>query len=372
MSIGRLCVVLFLCLAVASADAAYQPVSAQVRPNGEKQTSGFFSFFGLFKKSEPKAKKKTKSSYRKKKRTRNRKSRVKKATAAAALAVPQIEEKKKNEDAKVLLVVGDRLAEGGAEGLRAVYADTPSIRVKKLVYPNQGLVKTKYPDWPEDISSTLRKEDVRLVVVFIGAQDDKNYVLGGETLAYQSPEWAQEYRFRIASLVASVRNEQLPLIWVGLGPAEDYAKSVNLSYLNQMYKEQVEPAGGLWVDIWQAFLDEAGAYADRGPDISGVQKTLRTKDGLYFTFPGYRKIAYFVEREIARLFGSASAFVFEGVQDDPFFIVLTGRLSSPELKLISTDSEDAEDKKNSLVQQVLDEENLSRATDRVGSIWLEN
>lgn len=317
-------------------------VQAQVRSNNRQapqaQNKSFFGwlFGGSKKRIEQVQPKKRKRS------TRRR-------SAPAVAAAPKITEQPKNEDAKVLLVVGDELAKGLADGLRAVYAETPSIRVKRLVYPGAGLTASKEPDWPEDVTRALNKDDVGLVVVFLGAKDTgrisikQTAVVDGvsneslEELDFQSDDWVKEYRYRTASLVAAVRNEQLPLIWVGLAPAEEYLISANFSYLNDLFIEQVEPAGGIFVDVWEAFQDENGEYTAFGPDITGKRRQLRDKLGIYYTWAGYRKVAYFVEREIARIFGSATAFIFEGVKDDPNFIVLTGRLTSPETKLIGPD-----------------------------------
>ncbi len=321
-------------------------VAAQVRANNARtqknNNQGFLGWlFGGSTKRMEQANPKRKRKLRNRSRSPD--------SGAAVVNTPKIVEKEKNKDAKVLLVVGDALAMGLADGLKAIYAETPSIRVKKLVYPINGLVADKEPDWPEDVALALKDEDVGLVVVSLGARDNRNIrvteqsVIDGQTTSYteelqfQGDDWKKEYRYRTASLVAAVRNEQLPLIWVGLAPAQKYLTSANFSYLNDLYKEQVEPAGGVFVDIWTTFQSEAGEYTTHGPDISGKRRRLRAKDGVYFTWAGYRKVAYFVEREIARIFGSATAFIFEGVKDDPNFIVLTGRLTSPETKLIGPD-----------------------------------
>src|SRR5262249_25784693 len=48
------------------------------------------------------------------------------------------------------------------------------------------------------------------------------------------------------------------------------------------------------------FADEAGNYTPYGPDIAGQQRLVREPDGVLFTAAGYRKLAYFVEREVKR------------------------------------------------------------------------
>ncbi len=59
-------------------------------------------------------------------------------------------------------------------------------------------------------------------------------------------------------------------------------------------------AGATYIDVWEAFADEAGQYSAIGPDINGQTVRLRAADGVHFTKAGARKLAHFVEPEIRR------------------------------------------------------------------------
>lgn len=104
-------------------------VVAQVRSNNQpkKSNKGFFGwlFGGGNKRIEQVRPSRQKSRRSSPSRGQSRNSGV------AAVKAPKITEKEKSKDAKILLVVGDDLAKGLADGLRAVYAETPSIKVKK-------------------------------------------------------------------------------------------------------------------------------------------------------------------------------------------------------------------------------------------------
>ena len=54
-------------------------------------------------------------------------------------------------------------------------------------------------------------------------------------------------------------------------------------------------------------VDEAGRFLQQGPDFQGQIRRLRSYDGVYFTQPGARKLAHYVEREITRLLAARSA-----------------------------------------------------------------
>ncbi|MDB5611967.1 MAG: hypothetical protein JWP25_8867, partial [Bradyrhizobium sp.] len=51
----------------------------------------------------------------------------------------------------------------------------------------------------------------------------------------------------------------------------------------------------------------AGRFLQKGPDFEGQIRQLRSYDGVFFTKPGARKLAHYVEREITRLLAARSA-----------------------------------------------------------------
>jgi len=77
-------------------------------------------------------------------------------------------------------------------------------------------------------------------------------------------------------------------------------------FLDSLYRESAAKAGITYVDVWDGFVDEAGRFLQKGPDFEGQLRQLRSYDGVYFTKPGARKLAHYVEREITRLLASRS------------------------------------------------------------------
>jgi hypothetical protein len=78
-------------------------------------------------------------------------------------------------------------------------------------------------------------------------------------------------------------------------------------FLDSLYRDAAGKAGITYVDVWEGFVDEAGRFLQQGPDFEGQIRRLRSYDGVYFTRPGARKLAHYVEREITRLLGARSA-----------------------------------------------------------------
>jgi uncharacterized protein len=77
-------------------------------------------------------------------------------------------------------------------------------------------------------------------------------------------------------------------------------------FLDALYRDGAGKAGITYVDVWDGFVDEAGRFLQRGPDFEGQLRQLRSNDGVYFTAPGARKLAHYVDREIVRLMAGRS------------------------------------------------------------------
>ena len=77
-------------------------------------------------------------------------------------------------------------------------------------------------------------------------------------------------------------------------------------FLDALYRDGAGKAGITYVDVWDGFVDEAGRFLQKGPDFEGQIRQLRSYDGVFFTKPGARKLAHYVEREVIRLLAARS------------------------------------------------------------------
>ena len=93
----------------------------------------------------------------------------------------------------------------------------------------------------------------------------------------------------------------VPVLWVGLPAIRGPKGTADMLFLDSLYREGAAKAGITYVDVWDGFVDEAGRFLQKGPDFEGQIRQLRSYDGVYFTKPGARKLAHYVEREITRL-----------------------------------------------------------------------
>jgi uncharacterized protein len=124
---------------------------------------------------------------------------------------------------------------------------------------------------------------------------------------FREERWVELYTKKIEEMIGVVKAKGVPVLWVGL-PAVRGAKAMaDALFLNSLYRDAAGKAGITYVDVWDGFVDEAGRFLQRGPDFEGQPRQLRSGDGVYFTPPGARKLAHYVEREITRLLAARSA-----------------------------------------------------------------
>lgn len=222
--------------------------------------------------------------------------------APAAAATKQTD---KLENARVVLVVGDFMAGGLADGLEAAYADAPGVRIVDRSNGSSGFVRDDYYDWNGEIEAILEEVEPSVVVAMIGSNDRQDINVDGRAASPRSEPWTQEYRQRVKDFAAAIAEENIPLIWTGLPPYKSSSMSSDMLAFNDIQKEAVEGVGGVFVDIWEGFVDENGSFIFTGPDINGQPVRLRGSDGINLTRAGRRKVAFYVEKPLDKVLGNA-------------------------------------------------------------------
>src|SRR5215203_4344398 len=101
-------------------------------------------------------------------------------------------------------------------------------------------------------------------------------------------------------MIAILKSKGVPVLWAGLPAVRGPKSTSDTLFLDTLYRDAAGKAGITYVDVWDGFVDEAGHFLQQGPDFEGQIRRLRSSDGVYFTRPGARKLAHYVEREIRR------------------------------------------------------------------------
>src|ERR1700676_1819392 len=124
---------------------------------------------------------------------------------------------------------------------------------------------------------------------------------------FREERWVELYTKKIEEMIGVLKSKGVPVLWVGLPAVRGAKATADMLFLDSLYRDAAGKAGIPYVDVLDGFVDEAGRFLQQGPDFEGQIRRLRSNDGVYFTKPGARKLAHYVEREITRLLAARSA-----------------------------------------------------------------
>jgi hypothetical protein len=235
-----------------------------------------------------------------------------------------------------IAVVGDSIGEWLGYGLEQAFAETPEIGILRKIKPDLGLVRDEVrldaPQWSQAVKDLLAAEKPSVIVVMLGLNDRlplRERVAATEGTAappdnhhptvataqgprqpppanyeFRTDKWAELYSRRVDDMIAALKAEGVPILWVGLPAIRGTKSTSDMSYLNELYRARAEKAGIIFVDVWDGFVDDQGRYVAQGPDFEGQTRRLRTYDGVYFTKAGAEKLGHLVERDLRRILSS--------------------------------------------------------------------
>lgn len=282
-------------MVVAAAAMALTPALAQERVERKSLLQLFFGGSGA---NRPAARTETPD----KRTSRPKTARKQRASTVA----PAEEAVAKIENARKVLVIGDFLAGGLAEGLAAGFVKSPGVVIVDKSNGSSGLVRQDYYNWPENMPAILAEVQPDVIVVQLGSNDSQQMSVAGEREAVRSAKWIAEYERRTDALIAALSTARRPIVWVGLPSFNFTSMSADMVALNGLFRTHIEQANGEFIDIWDGFVDEDGKFVFTGSDINGQQARLRGSDGINMTQAGRRKMAFYVEKSVRRLLGDAA------------------------------------------------------------------
>ena len=216
---------------------------------------------------------------------------------------PQVAVITKRPDARVVLVVGDFLGSGLAEGLTTAFIENPDVRIVDRTSGSSGFVREDFHNWPEKVGELIAAERPAAVIVMIGANDRQQMLVDGVRETVRSENWNREYAERASELAKAIAARKVPFLWVGVPSFKSSKTMLDMLAFNDIYRAAAASAGGEFVDIWDGFVDENGAYMPSGPDINGQPARLRANDGINLARPGKRKIAFYAEKPLYKVLG---------------------------------------------------------------------
>ncbi|SIQ26062.1 hypothetical protein SAMN05880561_102439 [Rhizobium sp. RU33A] len=213
----------------------------------------------------------------------------------------------KLDNAKTVLVLGDFVASALGDGLKTAFEDSPGVVVENRTNGSSGLVRDDFYDWPGQLPALVSDLKPSVVVIQIGANDRQQLVTPTGRLDFRTDPWFTAYGDRVARLASVAAETRLPIIWVGLPAFRPQNMTADALRLNTIYRSSIEKVNGEFVDIWEGFVDQEGRFIVTGSDINGQPVRLRGNDGIGFTGPGKRKLAFYVEKSVRRYLGDMTS-----------------------------------------------------------------
>ncbi|GLR90554.1 SGNH/GDSL hydrolase family protein [Bradyrhizobium iriomotense] len=177
---------------------------------------------------------------------------------------------------------------------------------KPSAKPNGGTIATAKPD-DKRVDIELSPDDVTDNGAPPAIAPAKSTRSPNGIYEFREERWVELYKKKIEEMIGVLKSKGVPVLWVGLPVVRGPKATADTLFLDSLYRDVAAKAGITYVDVWDGFVDEAGGFLQKGPDFEGQMRQLRSYDGVYFTKPGARKLAHYVEREITRLLAARSA-----------------------------------------------------------------
>ena len=199
------------------------------------------------------------------------------------------------------LLVGDYLAEGLLGGLLDAMSGENRLQLQKRHRVLASLSRVEIEDDAKALDDIIAKEKISIAVIMLGMADRGGIRLAnGRRLAVGQPDWRTQYAARVDRIVRSLRRRGVAVYWVGLPIMRRSDWNEDVEAINEVLRERTLAAGARSIDAFKESADENGQFSDRGPDLSGKVVRLRDPEGHDFTPSGYRKLAFFIERQMKR------------------------------------------------------------------------
>jgi LysM repeat protein len=194
-----------------------------------------------------------------------------------------------------VLLVGDSLSIGLGKQLDAAFAGRPGVRFAHLGKVSSGLANPAFFNWDEQLAAQVKAHHPDLVLIMLGANDDKPLpALGGGQAAFGTKAWDAAYAARLARLHAIVRaeNPQAAVAYIGVPVMGDPAFNALMLHVNGVIEKTARSlADASYIDVEHTLADASGAYAPVARTADGNVVKLRAEDGVHISGTGSRLLA---------------------------------------------------------------------------------
>lgn len=199
------------------------------------------------------------------------------------------------------IVIGDNLADGLLGGLLDATASEKRLQLQRRHRTLSSLGRGDVEEDARALEDLVAKEKIGIALIMSGMADRGGIRLpNGRRVPVGQADWRQTYSRRVDRIVRGLRRRGVAVYWVGLPMMRRADWNEDIETINEVIRDRTLSAGGRYIDTFKETGDENGQFSDRGPDISGKLVRLRDPEGYDFTPAGYRKLAFFIDRQMRR------------------------------------------------------------------------
>ncbi|WP_419926274.1 DUF459 domain-containing protein [Candidatus Poriferisocius sp.] len=163
-----------------------------------------------------------------------------------------------------------------------------------------SLARPDYFNWPAELLKVSIRDDPDVVVLFLGASEWQNMeTTDGSLVEPGTPEWLQEWSWRLSVALDILAADHRLIVWVGLPPMRPAWSAAGVPAINAAAAAVVADfPQAVMIDIWDLFGGEA--YAERvAPPAGGSPVRVRMDDGIHLNRTGSSWVSDQVVAEVA-------------------------------------------------------------------------
>ncbi len=214
---------------------------------------------------------------------------------ASVAAEPESSSLDRAAPAHSVVVIGDSLSIGLGKEIERVFAARDDVAFTRLGKVSSGLAKPEFFDWEKSaakLAATVRPD---VIVVMIGANDNKNLASpDGRTIYFTDPAWDEAYAARAAQLADACRahDPAARIYWVGAPVMADPALDRDIRRINAAVETMCGRKDNcVYIDTRNVLADGEGRFAPLAASPTGEMAAIRLDDGVHVTAAGSRLLA---------------------------------------------------------------------------------
>ena len=199
-------------------------------------------------------------------------------------------------DDKIVLKQGDSVLITGDSMMQYIgmiaSQNYPKLGLKVLDLSKQstGLLYKKSHNWAQVIKDTLaQNQDIKLLVMLIGANDPWGRSINGKFYELNSSEWREFYARRVDEIYKIAKASNVKVLWLSLPCMQktDYAKKIEL--LNEIYKSASEQNRQIFINTSEYLCQNDNFLTHL--NINGKRSKIRQDDGIHISKAGSQILA---------------------------------------------------------------------------------